>query len=77
MTTTEIKTALTGFAKEDTQIAIENDSMSITDTKKGVINLNHNNGTFQAYNNMGEELTGKVNREKMITWLVEQYQVEA
>jgi len=77
MTTQEIKTALTEYATEDTQIAIESGSMAICDTKKGVITLNHENGIFQSYNQMGEKLTGKMQRKQMIVWLVNNYRVEA
>ena len=76
MTTLEIYKALKKYAKEDTTIAKENGSMSICDTKRGVINVNYNNGFFQAYNNKGEELIGSMLQNRFENWLVDQYIVE-
>lgn len=76
MTTQEINNELKLYAQEDTQLAIQGGAMSVTDTKVGVINLNYDNNMFEAFNNMGEALTGKMNRENMINWLVSQYIVE-
>ncbi len=49
---------------------------SICDTKRGVINVNYNNGFFQAYNNKGEELIGSMLQNRFENWLVDQYIVE-
>ena len=77
MTTQEIQLALTECATEDTQLALDNGSMAVTGTKKGVITINAEHNNLQAYNNMGEQLTGKMNQQKMIEWLAAQYVVEA
>lgn len=74
MTNLEIFTALKEFAREDANIAKENGAMSICDTKRGVINVNYDNGFFQAFNNMGEQLTGSMPQNRFENWLVDQYQ---
>ncbi|QDP54265.1 MAG: hypothetical protein Unbinned5434contig1000_12 [Prokaryotic dsDNA virus sp.] len=76
MTTLEIYKALKQYANEDTTIAKENGSMSICDTKRGVINVNYKYGLFQAYNNKGEQLTGLMSQNRFENWLVDQYVVE-
>tara|TARA_R110001592_G_scaffold204577_1_gene454626 strand:+ start:412 stop:645 length:234 start_codon:yes stop_codon:yes gene_type:complete len=76
MTTLEINIALKQYANEDAMIAKENGSMSICDTKKGVINVNFENGFFQAYNNRGEQLTGSMQQNRFENWLTNQYIVD-
>ena len=75
MTKTELNKVLKGYAKEDVTIAIDNDSMCVTGTKKGVITINHENGVLEAFSNMGELLTGKIDKDQMIIWLTNQYTV--
>ncbi len=76
MTNLEIFTALKEYANEDANIAKENGAMSITGTKRGVINVNYDNGFFQAYNNRGEQLTGSMEQNRFENWLTDQYVVE-
>jgi|TARA_S200002703_G_scaffold154568_1_gene157589 uncharacterized membrane protein len=76
MTNLEIFKALKEYANEDATIAKENGQMSICDTKRGVINVNYDNGFFQAYNNMGEQLTGSMVQNRFENWLTDQYIVE-
>jgi hypothetical protein len=75
MTNTDLQNALKGYANEDVALAIEESSMCITGTKKGVISINHENGFLQSFNNMGEELTGKMDESGMVDWLMNQYVV--
>jgi len=76
MSTIEIYKALKEYANEDANIAKENGAMSICGTKKGVINVNYENGFFQAFNNMGEQLTGSMIQNRFENWLIDQYVVE-
>ena len=76
MTQQEIKEALIEYAKEDTQIAIDNGMMSITDTKVGVIHVSYENGLFQASNGKYETLIENADRDKFSEWLIDQYAVE-
>lgn len=76
MTTTELNEIIKGYAKEDVTLAIEESTMCITGTKKGVITINHENGFLQSFNNMGEELTGKMDESGMVNWLMNQYVIE-
>jgi len=75
MKNSEIQNALREYATEDTNFAIQSGSMAITETKKGVVTINYSNSNFQAYNNNGEELTGKINRELMINWIMNIYTI--
>lgn len=76
MTPLQIFKELKKYANEDANIAKENGAMSICETKKGVINVNYKNGFFQAFNNMGEQLTGSMIQNRFENWLVDQYIVE-
>ena len=75
MTNQDIKEALIEYATEDTQTAIDNDTMCITDTKVGLITLNYENGVFIAYDRLGIQITEQLDRERAIKWLTEQYVV--
>ena len=71
MTISESKKELKKYAQEDAQLAIENSTMAITDCKFGVITLNHNAGLFQAFDNMGNAITTKMNMPQIESWLVD------
>ena len=76
MTNIEISTTLKAYALEDMGYAREGGTMAITDTKIGIITLNHSDGMYQAFNRMGEMFTGRLDSEHMQKWLAEKYIVE-
>jgi len=69
--TTEIKNALKEYAQEDAQLAIDNSTIAITDCNFGVITLNHSAGLFEAFDNLGNAITTKMNRVQIESWLVD------
>ena len=73
--TKEITAELKTWAKEDCDTAKENNIMSITDTRKGVIELHCNNGAYEVMKD-GILYTGKMTEKAMIEYLVNNiYQV--
>jgi hypothetical protein len=66
---------LVEYAKEDLGFAKESGQIAIAQTLVGLIDINYENGLFQAYNNRNEQLTYTINEAKMINWLITKYDV--
>ena len=76
MTRVELNETLVAYAKEDLGYSKESGSMMISETLKGCITMENIGEVFQAYNSLGEQLTGPMNVEKMVNWLSNTYQIE-
>ena len=77
MTRVELNETLVAYAKEDLGYSKESGSMMISETLKGCITMENIGEVFQAYNSLGEQLTGPILEEQMINWLVQQYDTSA
>ncbi len=75
MTSLQLNKMLVEYAKEDLGFAKESGQIAIAQTLVGLIDINYENGLFQAYNNRNEQLTYTINEAKMINWLITKYDV--
>tara|TARA_B110000902_G_scaffold256760_1_gene323970 strand:- start:300 stop:548 length:249 start_codon:yes stop_codon:yes gene_type:complete len=77
MTKADLNKTLLEYANEDLGYAKECGSMMISETLSGSITINFEDELYQAFNSLGELLTGQMNNERMINWLIGQYDVSA
>ena len=77
MTRADLNNTLTEYANEDLGYAKESGSMMISETLSGSITINFEDEVYQAFNSLGEALTGQMNHDRMINWLTQQYDVSA
>ena len=77
MTQSQLNNTLVEYAQEDLGYAKESGSMMVTETIVGNITIENIGDIYQAYNSLGEQLTGAIVEERMINWLTQQYDVSA
>ena len=76
MTQSQLDQMLIEYAKEDLGHAKDGGTIAIAQTLKGLVTINYlGNDIYQAYNNMGEQLTGAMGVERMIGWMSKIYDV--
>ena len=74
MTQVELDQLLIEYAQQDLGYAKEDGTIAICETLKGLVTINYlGNDIYQAYNNMGEQLTGAMNEARMIVWVTKIY----
>ena len=73
----ELNITLLEYANEDLGYARTSGSIVITDTLRGLITIDCTMNIYQAYNSLGEALTGDINEERMTNWLKSQYDTTA
>ena len=77
MTRAELNQTLTEYANEDLGYSKESGSMMISETLSGSITINFEDEVYQAFNSLGEALTGQMNHDRMVNWLKSQYDISA
>ncbi len=76
MTQSQLDQMLIEYAQEDLGFAKDGGTIAIAQTLKGLVTINYlGNDVYQAYNNMGEQLTGVMNEARMISWVSKVYDV--
>ena len=76
MTQSELNQMTLNYAIEVLGFAKEDGNIHIAQTLKGLVTINYlGNDVYQAYNNMGEQLTGAMGVERMAVWVSKIYDV--
>ena len=76
MTQSQLNQMTLDYANEDLSYAKEGGNIHIAQTLKGLVTINYlGNDVYQAYNNMGEQLTGAMGLERMSVWVSKIYDV--
>ena len=74
MTQSQLDQMLLAYAKQDLSYAKQGGTIAICETLKGLVTINYlGSDIYQAFNNMGEQLTGAMDEARMVVWVSKIY----